>query len=171
MFLSILSGFLFKFHIALILVCSCSAVGATLCYLLSQLVGRRLVRHYFPARAQQWSQQVDKHRNELLSYILFLRMTPFLPNWFINLVAPVIGVPLYPFAVGTFFGKSRNKYCLFTQTNLHHFWNFRCCTAIISSHSSWSNIKYYDQFIRCILIAINGNIRCICHFIINASYI
>jgi uncharacterized membrane protein YdjX (TVP38/TMEM64 family) len=36
--------------------------------------------------------------------MLFLRMTPFLPNWFINLVAPVIGVPLKPFAVGTFFG-------------------------------------------------------------------
>lgn len=105
LFLSILSGFLFKFHIALTLVCMCSAIGASLCYLLSQLVGRRLVKHYFPDRARQWSEQVDKHRNELLSYILFLRMTPFLPNWFINLVAPVIGVPLYPFAVGTFLGK------------------------------------------------------------------
>lgn len=31
-------------------------------------------------------------------------MTPILPNWFINLVAPVIGVPLAPFALGTFFG-------------------------------------------------------------------
>lgn len=31
-------------------------------------------------------------------------MTPFLPNWFINLVAPVIGVPLFPFALGTFLG-------------------------------------------------------------------
>lgn len=95
LFLSILSGFLFKFHIALFLVCSCSAIGATLCYLLSQLVGRRIVRHYFPERAEEWSQQVDKHRNDLLSYILFLRMTPFLPNWFINLVAPVIGLVQY----------------------------------------------------------------------------
>lgn len=105
LFLSILSGFLFKFHIALTLVCTCSALGASLCYLLSQLVGRRLVKHYFPERARQWSEQVDKHRNELFSYILFLRMTPFLPNWFINLVAPVIGVPLYPFALGTFLGN------------------------------------------------------------------
>lgn len=103
--MSILSGFLFKFHVALSLVCTCSAIGASLCYLLSQLVGRRLVKHYFPERAQKWSEQVDKHRNELLSYILFLRMTPFLPNWFINLVAPVIGVPLYPFALGTFLGE------------------------------------------------------------------
>ena len=30
-------------------------------------------------------------RGNLLSYILFLRITPFLPNWFINIVSPVIG--------------------------------------------------------------------------------
>lgn len=104
LFLSILCGFLFKFPVAIILVCSCSALGATLCYLLSQLVGRRLVKHFFPQRAIDWSNQVEKHRDNLLSYILFLRMTPLLPNWFINLVAPVIGVPLYPFALGTFLG-------------------------------------------------------------------
>lgn len=104
LFLSILSGFLFNFPAALILVCFCSALGATLCYLLSQLAGRRLVRRFLPERAALWSQQIDKHRGNLLSYMLFLRMTPFLPNWFINLVAPVIGVPLFPFAFGTFLG-------------------------------------------------------------------
>lgn len=31
-------------------------------------------------------------------------MTPLLPNWFINLVSPVIGVPLFPFVAGTFAG-------------------------------------------------------------------
>lgn len=31
-------------------------------------------------------------------------MTPFLPNWFINLTAPVLGVPLLPFALGTLLG-------------------------------------------------------------------
>jgi uncharacterized membrane protein YdjX (TVP38/TMEM64 family) len=104
LFLSILSGFLYSFPIALTLVSFCSAIGATLCYLLSQLVGRRLVKHYFPKKAEAWAKQVDHHREDLLSYMLFLRMTPFLPNWFINLVAPVIGVPLFPFSVGTFFG-------------------------------------------------------------------
>lgn len=47
---------------------------------------------------------VDKQRDNLLNYVVFLRVTPFLPNWFINLTAPVIGVPLKPFALGTFFG-------------------------------------------------------------------
>ncbi|XP_023342429.1 transmembrane protein 41B [Eurytemora carolleeae] len=103
-FLSIISGFLFPFPLALFTVCFCSATGASFCYLLSYLVGRRLVRTYIPDRANDWSKKVDKQRDNLISYILFLRITPFLPNWFINIVSPVIGVPLVPFWVGSFFG-------------------------------------------------------------------
>lgn len=84
--------------------------------MLSQLVGRRIVKHFFPERANEWALQVEKHKDELLSYMLFLRMTPFLPNWFINLVAPVIGVPLFPFAIGTFFGKYVNN-----ELTVHNF--------------------------------------------------
>lgn len=103
-FLSILSGFLFPFPLALILVCTCSAVGATLCYLLSSILGRRLLYKYFPEKANEWAVTVTKHKDNLLSYMLFLRMTPLLPNWFINLASPVIGVPMMPFTIGTFFG-------------------------------------------------------------------
>ena len=103
-FLSIISGFLFPFPLALTAVCFCSATGASFCYLLSYLVGRRLVRHYLPERAAQWSSKVEAQRGNLLSYIIFLRITPFLPNWFINIVSPVIGVPLPPFWFGSFIG-------------------------------------------------------------------
>lgn len=103
-FLSILSGFLFSFPLALFLVCLCSSVGASFCYLLFYLVGRRLVKHYIPDRVDQWCEQVNHHRDNLLSYVIFLRITPFLPNWFINISSPVIGVPLLPFFVGTFVG-------------------------------------------------------------------
>lgn len=123
LFLSILSGYLFPFYVALFLVCTCSMVGATLCFLLSQLLGRRLVLkvkytlsyimivsqaiffQHFPERANKWKKQVEKHRDNLFNYMVFLRITPILPNWFINLSAPVIGVPLVPFALGTFIGK------------------------------------------------------------------
>merc|ERR1719154_571920 len=103
-FLSIISGFLFPFSLALFSVCFCSATGASFCYLLSYLVGRKLVRKYLPERAASWSEKVERQRGNLLSYIMFLRITPFLPNWFINIVSPVIGVPLTPFWIGTFFG-------------------------------------------------------------------
>ncbi|XP_003401946.1 transmembrane protein 41B [Bombus terrestris] len=103
-FLSILSGFLFPFPLALLLVCSCSAIGASLCYFLSSLLGRRLLFKYFPEKAREWTLTVKKHKDHLFNYMLFLRITPLLPNWFINLASPVIGVPLVPFALGTFFG-------------------------------------------------------------------
>lgn len=103
-FLSILSGFLFPFPVALFLVCLSSATGASFCYLLSYLVGRRLVWRYIPDRAIEWSSHVERHRQHLLNYIIFLRITPFLPNWFINIASPVINVPLHLFFIGTFLG-------------------------------------------------------------------
>lgn len=105
-FLSIVSGYLFSFPVALILVCFCSATGASFCYLLSYLAGRPLVQKYVPDRAEEWAKKVERQnqQNNILSYIIFLRITPFLPNWFINLVSPVIGVRLTPFWIGTFFG-------------------------------------------------------------------
>lgn len=105
LFLSILSGFLFPFITAITLICVCSTLGASLCYMLSQLLGRKIIKHYFPERAAEWAKTVNRNKNDLFNYMLFLRITPLLPNWFINLVAPVVGVPLFPFAFGTLFGK------------------------------------------------------------------
>lgn len=103
-FLSILSGYIFPFPLAIVTVCTCSAIGASVCYLLSALVGRPLVQRYWPERVRQWSLHVARHRHHLLNYVIFLRITPFLPNWFINIASPVIGVPLRTFFVGTFIG-------------------------------------------------------------------
>uniref|UniRef100_V9L1A4 Transmembrane protein 41B n=1 Tax=Callorhinchus milii TaxID=7868 RepID=V9L1A4_CALMI len=82
----------------------CSGLGASFCYMLSYLVGRPIVYKYLTERAVKWSEQVDKHRQHLINYIIFLRITPFLPNWFINITSPVINVPLGVFFIGTFLG-------------------------------------------------------------------
>jgi len=103
-FLSILAGFLFPFPLAIGMVCVCSAIGASICYLLSYLLGRRLVFKYFPERAASWSLQVARQRDHMLNYMIFLRITPFFPNWFINITSPVIDVPFGPFFWGTFIG-------------------------------------------------------------------
>ena len=55
----ILSGYLFPFYLALTLVCFCSATGATLCYLLSYLVGTKLVNRFAKERAQSWAKKVN----------------------------------------------------------------------------------------------------------------
>ena len=49
--------------------------------------------------------QAAHHHDDMLWYIIFLRITPFLPNWFINLASPIIGVRVAPFYWGTFLGK------------------------------------------------------------------
>ncbi|RZF33995.1 hypothetical protein LSTR_LSTR006911 [Laodelphax striatellus] len=102
--LSVLCGFLFPFPIALCLICFCSATGASFCYLISNFVGRKVVYRFFPDQAAKYSDVVTRHRDNIFNYILFLRMTPFLPNWFINIASPVINVPLTPFWIGTFIG-------------------------------------------------------------------
>ena len=44
--------------------------------------------------------QVARRRGDLFNYIIFLRVTPILPNIFINIASPVVDVPLRPFALG-----------------------------------------------------------------------
>ncbi|CAF1609506.1 unnamed protein product, partial [Rotaria sordida] len=103
-FLSILARFLYPFPIALFLVCLCSSLGASFCYLLSKLFGRRILLKYFRMKIIDWQRKVQKHSDSLLWFIIFLRITPILPNWFINLCSPIIDVPLKPFFFGTFVG-------------------------------------------------------------------
>ena len=36
--------------------------------------------------------------------MIFLRITPILPNWFINICSPILDVPIRIFFIGTFAG-------------------------------------------------------------------
>ncbi|CAG5124347.1 unnamed protein product [Candidula unifasciata] len=139
-FLSIISGFLYPFVLALPLVCLCSALGASFCYLLSYMVGRRIVQRYFPQRAADWKSHVDRHREHLFNYMLFLRITPFLPNWFINITSPVIDVPLFTFFFGTALGVAPPSF-VFIQagTTLHKL-------TSTSEAWSWTNVVLLGIF-------------------------
>lgn len=57
--LSVLSGFLFQFPVALFLVCFCSATGASLCYAISHFAGKKMINKYFPDRAKRYSALVS----------------------------------------------------------------------------------------------------------------
>lgn len=96
------------------------------------------------------SLQVEKHRDHLINYIIFLRITPFLPNWFINITSPVINVPLGVFFIGTFLGKTFSLFyfgiiChllshLFSTWLIH-----RSGTAILCSDQRWHNTLQADH--------------------------
>uniref|UniRef100_A0AC35GNA0 Uncharacterized protein n=1 Tax=Panagrolaimus sp. PS1159 TaxID=55785 RepID=A0AC35GNA0_9BILA len=139
-FLTILSGYLFPFFTALTLVCCCSAGGAAVCYCLSFLVGRKLVATYFPERVAQWQKEIQKHQENLFNYMVVLRVTPVLPNWFINIASPVIGVSITPFFWGTFFGVAPPS-MLFIQAgttlqemvNANVMWSWKSIIMIIGT--------------------------------------
>lgn len=38
--------------------------------------------------------------------MLFLRLTPLIPNWFVNLGSPLVGMPYKYFIIASFFGKT-----------------------------------------------------------------
>eukprot|EP01098_Paradermamoeba_levis_P003903 TRINITY_DN1724_c0_g1_i1.p1 TRINITY_DN1724_c0_g1~~TRINITY_DN1724_c0_g1_i1.p1 ORF type:complete len:308 (-),score=75.73 TRINITY_DN1724_c0_g1_i1:114-1037(-) len=103
-FLSFIAGALFGFPIGFSLAVLSSTIGASCCYFLSWTIGRSLVRKLFPQRLDWFGLQIEKHKKNLFNYLLFLRITPLLPNWFINISSPVLGVPYVSFALATFFG-------------------------------------------------------------------
>jgi uncharacterized membrane protein YdjX (TVP38/TMEM64 family) len=103
--LSLLGGALFGFYVGMLLVCTCSSIGALNCYFLSSLVGSPLINRYQNSpRLVYLRDTVKTQKNSLLSFILFLRITPLLPNWFINITSPHVGIPPFFFFIGTFFG-------------------------------------------------------------------
>ena len=103
-FLSILSGAIFGGVKGFCLVGLCATSGASLCYTLSWILGRNLVKRHFHQRLVWFKSKLDAHKEDLIYYLLFLRITPLLPNWFINISSPILDVPLSKFFFATFVG-------------------------------------------------------------------
>eukprot|EP00246_Nothoceros_aenigmaticus_P009333 TRINITY_DN24773_c0_g1_i1.p1 TRINITY_DN24773_c0_g1~~TRINITY_DN24773_c0_g1_i1.p1 ORF type:complete len:361 (-),score=32.94 TRINITY_DN24773_c0_g1_i1:295-1377(-) len=103
-FLNILAGSLYGFYEALVLVTVLAALGSSFCYFLSNCILKEIVYYYFPDRCEWFAREVHRHRHNLLNYILFLRLTPLLPNWFINVGAPLVSIPFREFFIGTIIG-------------------------------------------------------------------
>ncbi|GAB4817853.1 hypothetical protein N2152v2_004899 [Parachlorella kessleri] len=108
--LSILSGALYGVRRGWLLVAAVSTVGACSCYCLSWLLGNRLAHAVWPGQLERYGAEVAARRRDMLNYIVFLRVTPILPNTFINVASPIVGVPLMPFTLGTLLGCLPNNF-------------------------------------------------------------
>ena len=102
--LSILAGAIYPLPFALLLTGVCEAVGSSCCYLLSATLLQPLVRRLFAEKLEMMRTRAAAEREHMLLFNFFLRLTPMLPNWFINLASPIVGVPLLPFFVASLFG-------------------------------------------------------------------
>lgn len=98
--LSLLSGALYGSSRGFALIAAVSTLGSTCCYAMSALFGRPLARAIWKQRLDDFSAEVAARSHDLLSYIIFLRVTPILPNVFINVASPIVGVPLREFFLG-----------------------------------------------------------------------
>ncbi|KAB2632265.1 membrane protein [Pyrus ussuriensis x Pyrus communis] len=103
-FMSLLAGSLFGVFKGVALVVFNATAGASSCYFLSKLIGRPIVISLWPDKLQFFQNQVAKRRQGLLNYMLFLRLTPTLPNTFINLASPIVDVPYHIFLLATSIG-------------------------------------------------------------------
>lgn len=98
--LSLLSGALYGSTRGFALIAIVSTLGSCSCYCMSKLFGRPVARAIWKEKLDHFSSEVSRQNHDLLSYIIFLRVTPVLPNVFINVASPIVGVPLWEFFLG-----------------------------------------------------------------------
>ncbi|KAH0875692.1 hypothetical protein HID58_073054 [Brassica napus] len=103
-FMSLLAGALFGVIKGVVLVVFNATAGATSCFFLSKLIGRPLITWLWPDKLRFFQAEIGKRRDKLLNYMLFLRITPTLPNLFINLASPIVDVPFHIFFLATLVG-------------------------------------------------------------------
>ncbi|XP_070570226.1 transmembrane protein 41A-like [Ptychodera flava] len=103
-FLNILAGALFGMWLSLPLVCLLSAIGATFCYLISYNFGYSYVQQCFPDKIKILQQKIHENSDSLFFFLLFVRLFPMTPNWFLNLASPVLDVPVLQFFLSVLIG-------------------------------------------------------------------
>lgn len=102
--LSILSGALYPFFAAHLLVAACATTGATMCFLLSRILGGGLIRFFkLESGLESFREEVAKNREHLFTYLVLSRSTP-IPNIVINIGSPHVGIPVSTFFTSTLFG-------------------------------------------------------------------
>lgn len=105
MYLSILGGAVWGVVRALPLACCCVASGATLCYLISAALGPALLTlPKWKARLDKWAAKIRDNKENMISFLIVLRIAPLPPHWVVNMVCPHVGIGIVPFWISTFLG-------------------------------------------------------------------
>jgi uncharacterized membrane protein YdjX (TVP38/TMEM64 family) len=82
-----------------------TVVGATIGATILFLIARSAIGGMLGERTAPWLTKLRQgFKDDALSYLLFLRLVPAFPFWFVNVAPAVLGVPLRTYVIGTFFG-------------------------------------------------------------------
>lgn len=111
MVLSILTGALYtewaEPYTGYSLLAHCIGVSGEVCggsggFIMSSCVGREILLHFAPVKMKTLKGEMDKFRAKgLFRYMMFLRITPLFPNWFVNYSVALIGMPFSYFFVAS----------------------------------------------------------------------
>ncbi|PPQ63919.1 hypothetical protein CVT24_010317 [Panaeolus cyanescens] len=105
MYLSILGGAVWGVARALPLACCCVATGATLCYMISSALGPALLTiPKWKAILDKWAVKIRDNKENMISYLIVLRIAPLPPHWVVNVVCPHVGIGVVPFWISTALG-------------------------------------------------------------------
>jgi uncharacterized membrane protein YdjX (TVP38/TMEM64 family) len=105
MYLSILGGAVWGVARALPLACCCVATGASLCYLISAALGPALLTlPKWKALLDKWATKIQANKENMISFLIVLRIMPLPPHWVVNVVCPHVGIGLVPFWFSTALG-------------------------------------------------------------------
>ncbi|XP_031563617.1 transmembrane protein 41A-like [Actinia tenebrosa] len=141
-FMNLLAGALFGVWIAFPLACVLTACGATCCYLLSKMFGKTLLLQYFPEKIALLQEKVHQNSDGLFFFLLFLRLFPMSPNWFLNMASPILDIPLVQFFFSVLLGLMP--------------YNFLCCQTgcLLSQLSSISDIFSFSIMVKLATMAL-----------------
>lgn len=130
--LSILAGYLFPAPLALLIICTCSTIGASNAYFLSSTLFSKLTDKFEVVR--KFRNYIEKYKSNLFMSVFLLRATPIFPNWTINLCSPLVKIPLKPFVFGTFFGVA--------PLSVVHVWTGRILNDLSNDQSliNWQSV-------------------------------
>lgn len=143
-FFNLLGGALFGITFGFPLCLAYNTIGSVLMFLLSKHFGKRAVLHLFPEKLGKLREMVESHRDDLGLYMIFLRVFPFTPNWFINMASPHLEIPVLQFTLGPLVGLIP--------------YNFLSCKAglILSELRSKGDIIDTSTTVQLIVVAIVG---------------
>lgn len=139
--LSILAGYIFPAPLALLIICSCSTLGASTFYIMISDHKKALLKLLSFGNGNKAEQlnnfvqeKVRQYKSNLFICVFLLRATPIFPNWTINLCSPLINLPLKPFVLGTFAGIA--------PLSIIHVWTGRILNDLSNDQSlmNWQSV-------------------------------
>lgn len=103
-FLNLLAGALFGAEAGFIVTSILTACGATNCYLLSKNFGKPVIIRRFKTRLEFLQEKIEANMDSLFYFLLFVRLFPMSPNWFLNMASPILNIPIHYFFFSVLIG-------------------------------------------------------------------